>query len=269
MTTDTLASPPAGVRGRAVLTGTAAAIVLAACIVVALRTASGQQFDHWAMTTVVAGRDAHLAVLSVLGYVSIGALALAASGSVALALLRRQVRLALAALLVIGGANATTQVLKQYVLERAELADGIIAHNSLPSGHTTVVASSLGALCLVCPTWLRPFVMTAGSCAVTLTGAATVVAGWHRPSDVIAAVLVCLIWTAIAALVVGGALRPGLAGFTAAIVGAAAAIIFLIVIGVRPSAGWDAFATAALVLGSIALLTAVVTATMDRVSPAH
>lgn len=255
------------VRPRAALATLMAVVGLLGITALALWTSSGQELDQSAMSTVTAGRDTQLAVLSVLGYVSIAAVAIVAAGAVALALMRGEVRLAVAALVVIGGANLTTQVLKHAVLDRAEYVDGIVAHNSLPSGHTTVIAAALGALCLVSPTWLRPFVLTAGSFAVALTGASTVVAGWHRPSDVLAAVVVCLGWTALAALVVGGGVRRAPGGLTFAVLGAAAAIIFLVVIGVRPTDGWDGFLTSGVVLGSVALVTAVSAAVMDRVSP--
>ncbi len=261
------ASPASSVRPRAFLASLFAVAGLLGVTALALWTASGQELDQSAMTTVTAGRDTQLAVLSVLGYVSIAAVAIVAAGAVALALLRGEVRLAVAALVVLGGANLTTQVLKHAVLDRSEFVGGIVAHNSLPSGHTTVIAAALGALCLVSPAWLRPVVLTAGSFAVTLTGASTVVAGWHRPADVLAAVLVCLAWTAVAALVVGGGVRRVTGGLTFAALGSAAAIIFLIVIGVRPTDGWDGFLTSGVVLGSVALVTALSAAVMDRVSP--
>ena len=260
-------SPADSVRPRALLATLLAVAALAGVTALALWTASGQELDQSAMTTVTAGRDTQLAVLSVLGYVSIAAVAIVAAGAVALALIRGEVRLAVAALVVIGGANLTTQVLKHAVLDRSEFVGGIVAHNSLPSGHTTVIAAALGALCLVSPTWLRPVVLTAGSFAVTLTGASTVVAGWHRPADVLAAVLVCLAWTAVAALVVGGGVRRTSGGLTFAALGSAGALVFLIVIGVRPTDGWDGFLTSGVVLGSVALVTAASAAVMDRVSP--
>jgi membrane-associated phospholipid phosphatase len=261
------AAAGSSVRPRALAAGTLALLTFVAVTAVALWTAGGQDLDQTAMTTVEAGRDTRLAVLSVLGYVSIGAVAVTAVVAVGLALLRGEVRLAVAAVAVIGGANVTTQLLKASVLERTEFASGLFAHNSLPSGHTTVVAATLGALCLVSPTWLRPLVLAAGSFAVTLTGASTVVAGWHRPADVVAAVVVSLVWTAAAALVVGGSTRGGASGFLAATLGSAAAIGFLILIGVRPSHGWDNFLTSGIVLGSIALVTAVCATAMDRISP--
>ena len=112
-----------------------------------------------------------------------------------LAIVRGRVRLAVAALVVIVGANVTTQLLKEVVLERSAL--DVIAPNSLPSGHTTVVASAVGALLLVAPRALRLPVVVPGAFAVTVTGASTVVAGWHRPADIVAALAVCLAWTAV------------------------------------------------------------------------
>ena len=142
--------------------GTAAVVALGAtlaCTVLAwfvLRTPLGQRLDERAMNTVVAGRDTQLQVLSVLGYVSIGAIVVVALACVVVALLRGRAALALGALTVIAGANVTTQVLKHALLTRADVVDGVVAPvNSFPSGHTTVVAAGVGALCLVSPRWMR------------------------------------------------------------------------------------------------------------------
>ena len=115
--------------------------MLVAVAVVALHTGAGQRLDERAMRTVVAGRDTELTVLSLLGRVSIGAVLAVSIVCVVLAIMRGRVRLAVAALLVIAGANVTTQLLKEVVLERSAL--DVIAPNSLPSGHTTVVASAV------------------------------------------------------------------------------------------------------------------------------
>lgn len=240
--------------------------VLSVVAVVALRTGAGQRLDERAMRTVVAGREAEVTVLSLLGRVSIGAVLTVSAVCVLLALARGRVRLALAALLVIAAANVTTQLLKHVLLERSVL--DVIAPNSLPSGHTTVVASAVGALLLVSPRVVRlPVVMT-GAFAVAITGASTMVAGWHRPADIIAALAVCLGWTAVGAIVAGGSHRPVGGVGAGSLAGAAAALVLLVAIGVRPSFGWTGFAEAAVVLGAVALATAVAVALMERISPA-
>ena len=272
----TLSAPPASptstavqpdVRRAALATLVGAVVTFALLALWMLGTASGQRLDDDAMRTVVAGRETQLTVLSLLGYVSIGTVGVVTVACVGLALARGRARLALAAVAVVGGANVTTQVLKHGLLDRVALADGVVASNSLPSGHTTVVASAVGALCLVSPRVLRPLAVVAGSFAITLTGASTVVAGWHRPADVVASVLVVAGWTALAALVVGGRHAVVPASPLLALLGSGSAIALLVLIGVRPSFGWSGFGEAAVVLGVVAAATAAGVTAMHRASP--
>src|SRR5699024_1022675 len=103
---------------------------------------------------------------------------------------------------LVGGANITTQVLKQEVFERPDLADTIgSANNSLPSGHTTVAASVAAILLFAVPAWLRPLTALGGAAYTALTGVSTMVGGWHRPSDVVAAITVVIAWAGIASLI--------------------------------------------------------------------
>jgi len=113
-----------------------------------------------------------------------------------LALLRRSPWLAAGALVLVAGANITTQVLKTYVFERPDLL-ALGAPNSLPSGHTTVAASVTLALAIIAPPVLRVPTAVAGTAASLLVGAATVVAGWHRLSDVVAALMVSAAWAGL------------------------------------------------------------------------
>ncbi|WP_344327863.1 phosphatase PAP2 family protein [Aeromicrobium halocynthiae] len=230
-----------------------------------LRTGVGQRWDDGAMTTVVAGRDTRLTVLSLLGRVSIGTIVVVATVCVLLALAQGRLAAAAAALVVLAGANVTTQVLKHGVLERV---DGYVqAPNSFPSGHTTVVAAGVAALLLVAPRVLTPLVAFAGSAAITLTACSTIVAGWHRPADVVGSVLVALAWAAFAALVTGGARRRVPGCWLGALTGAGVGLLALVAIGVRPAYGWSGFAEAAVVLGSIALAVGVLVALMGLVVP--
>lgn len=238
---------------------------LALMVRVALQSSRGQHWDNSAMKTVVAGRDAQLRVLSVLGYVSIGAIAAVALGCLVVALLRGRASLAVGALVVIAGANGTTQLLKHTVFTRPDYGFGTL--NSLPSGHTTVVASSVGAALLVAPSVLRPVVALAGGFATTLTGASTIVAGWHRPADVIAALAVSLAWTALVALVLHGPRQPLGATVAGSLVGCVGAQVFLLAAGVRPSFGWDGFIRASLVLGAVTIVTVLFVIAASVVSP--
>lgn len=254
-----------GLTATATLLGAAA--TLAIVIRIALQSARGQRWDDWSMSTVVAGRDARLALLSLLGYVSIGAIATVTVGCVVVALLRGRIDLAIGGVVVIAGADITTQFLKHGLLERPDLGFGTL--NSLPSGHTTVVASAVGAALLVAPATLRPAVALIGGFATTLTGASTVVAGWHRPGDVVAALAVSLIWTAgVAAALRGTRQRMG-GALIAAVTGCAGGLVFLVVIGVRPAYGWVGFTQAALVLGAVTVVTAVFVIAATAVAPSE
>jgi membrane-associated phospholipid phosphatase len=255
------------VRVTALGIATAGAVALLALAWFVLATPLGQRLDDRAMNTVVAGRDTQLQVLSMLGYVSIGAIVLVALACVGVALARGRVPLAVGALAVIAGANVTTQVLKHAVLERSDVVGGVVAPNSFPSGHTTVVAAGVGALLLVSPRWMRPLVVPLGAFAVSLTGASTVVAGWHRPSDVVGAVLVVVVWTAAVSFLLGGSHRAVPATWPLAVVGSLAAIAALVAIGVRPSYGWDGFTDAALVLGALGVAIGLGVASANRATP--
>ena len=105
---------------------------------------------------------------------------------------RRRGDLAVAAAVMVAGANASTQLLKTH-LTRPEL-DGFPMPNSFPSGHTTAATSVAFALVLVLPAAFRGLVALIGAAYAAVIGVATVWAEWHRPSDTIAALLVVLAW---------------------------------------------------------------------------
>ena len=139
---------------------------------------------------------------TVLKTVSVVSLVVATAVIGFIALIRRRVAVAFGAMLLIVGANLTTQVLKLLV-ERPQLGIDVeraAAGNSLPSGHTTVAAAVAVALLLVLPARLRGVGGVVGAVAAAVVGIATLSAGWHRPSDVVAAVLVVGIWASVAGL---------------------------------------------------------------------
>jgi membrane-associated phospholipid phosphatase len=106
------------------------------------------------------------------------------------------------------GANLTTQVLKNVVLVRPELDNGVPYYtgNSLPSGHTTfATAAALAVFLMVAPRW-RPVTAAVGALFATAVGAGTFVEAWHRPADMAAAYLVAAFWALTAGWVI---LRTG------------------------------------------------------------
>lgn len=154
-------------------------------------TATGQRIEEaaYAGATFGQNRVGELAQ-PVLEVVSLSFVVLGVAVATVIAVLRRRWALAVQAALLVLGANLATQVLKRLVFYRPE-ADGE-ALNTLPSGHTTVAASFAAALLLVAPPWARPVLAIAGAAYAAVTGASTMALQWHRPSDVMAAVLVVL-----------------------------------------------------------------------------
>lgn len=141
-------------------------------------------------------------VLQVLDAVSLASLAAATAAIGFIALVRRRIALAFAAVVLIAGSNLTTQILKHGELSRPDFGfDPSWGHaNSLPSGHATVAASVAVALVLVLPPRLRGTAALVGAAYAATTGVATLSAGWHRPSDAVGAFLVVGGWAAGVAL---------------------------------------------------------------------
>ena len=98
-------------------------------------------------------------------------------------------------------ANVLTQLLKYIFLDRPNLDVPGYAFNSLPSGHTTLAASSAMVVFLVSSPRMRVVVAAAGALFSVLVGSATLANQWHRPSDVIAALLIVAFCGALAGVV--------------------------------------------------------------------
>lgn len=80
-----------------------------------------------------------------LGDITVWTLGIATAVIGLIALLRRKVLLAFVAVGVIVGGQVITQALKRFILPRPELVEvtGDYAHNSFPSGHTTIAMTVL------------------------------------------------------------------------------------------------------------------------------
>ncbi len=239
---------------------------------IAVFSESGQLIDAEATEVLHARQEALEPLLSALGTISTGTVAVALAACVVLALIRRRFAAAGAAVLIVGGANVTTQLIKATV-DRPDFGNGFGSHNSLPSGHTTVTVSIVLAALLVAPVGLRALTVALGAFAIVFIGMSTVVAGWHQTSDVLAALTVTLAWSGLAVLLLS--LRPterprgGIGAFFLAAFGAVAAVIALVVTGVRPYDGWHGVEPALTVLAVIMGGTALTIAWFARLSSAH
>jgi membrane-associated phospholipid phosphatase len=166
-------------------------------------TAHGQSLDTIALAGNTIGHDRVGTVVdTVLNAMSLVSLLVATAGIGFIALVRRRIGLAITATVMVAGANITTQLLK-YGIPRPEFgvdAERTGAGNSFPSGHATIAASVAVALVLVLPQRIRGIVAILGAVYIGLAGVATLSAGWHRPSDAVAATLVVGVWAALAGL---------------------------------------------------------------------
>ncbi|HMJ74298.1 MAG TPA: phosphatase PAP2 family protein [Solirubrobacterales bacterium] len=114
-----------------------------------------------------------------------------------LGLLRGRLGSVLAAVLVVVGANVTTQLLKALLAHpRVKLAIGgdPLEPNTFPSGHTTAAASIAVAYAFVAPAALRDLTLALGVAFALAVGCSVVVIGWHYPSDVLGAYLIVACW---------------------------------------------------------------------------
>jgi membrane-associated phospholipid phosphatase len=185
-----------------VLAGAQVAALAAVCHFFA-QSKHGQLLDMVALTGNRIGQaQVEGPVDSVLNTISVLSLAVATAVVGFIALIRRRIAVAFAAILLIVGANVTAQILKQ-VINRPELGVDLqraAAGNSLPSGHTTIAASVAVAFMLVLPARLRGVCGVLGALFAAVAGVATLSAGWHRPSDAMAALLLVGAWACAAGL---------------------------------------------------------------------
>ncbi|CAM5452289.1 phosphatase PAP2 family protein [Leifsonia shinshuensis] len=124
--------------------------------------------------------------------------------AVVIVLVRRNWLVFIIAVIAAVAANVSTQVLKYSVLSRPSKGVDAGLANSLPSGHTAVAASAALVVFLVASPRYRPLAAVVGSVFTIAAGASTLVEQWHRPSDVIAGMLVVAFWGCIAGIVVAG-----------------------------------------------------------------
>jgi PAP2 superfamily len=233
------------------------------------RTRLGQSLDQAGMDVVAGDEETTRRLVGVLGNVSLGSIAIAVIVLIGTAVVRERYGAAAAAAALVVGANITTQAIKA-LTDRAD--HGYLTVESFPSGHATVVVSLVFAALLVAPDAARTTVSFVGSGAITVTAAATLVASWHRPSDIIGALLVSLAW-GTAVLAVWSIVRGGMPGVAPArthrifaTTGVVLAVAGLLAVGVRPGGGWGGFLDAGVVLAGIGLAAALAVTTYAQLA---
>lgn len=195
-----------------VLAALAQVVGLVAAYVVFVRTRTGQLVDAAALFGTGFGRARVGTLLeTVLGVVSVTSLLLVTIVIAGIALTRRRPWLAAAVVATVVLANGATQLLKNDLLTRPDIDRYPLGLpiNSMPSGHATVAMSlAVAATLAVGPRW-RGTVAVVGAAYASVTGVATLSAGWHRPSDSVASFLVVGTCAALVALVLSARFDGG------------------------------------------------------------
>ena len=190
--------PSTGILMRHVMALLFLGLSLYGAFVFFIYTTPGQQVDEQAYTEYAnqfkSYRGPTLTALDSLPAV-VGVIAVL--GMVAVLIWKHRFLPSLIGVLAAAAAVTSTYLLKHYLIMKPDLGVQEALSNSAPSGHTTFAAAAGAALFLAAPRFLRPTVALCAALATCLTGASTIINGWHRPADVVTAILVTAIWTVV------------------------------------------------------------------------
>lgn len=165
-------------------------------------THAGQSLDQRAFNGAFLGqRSVAPVTLGLLDALPITGVAVAVVLAILVTIVRRNGGVLVVALAAAVLANIATQAIKHVLLVRPDLGVPGYAFNSLPSGHTTIAASSVLVVFLVCSQRVRPIVASVGALFVAGVGISTLANQWHRPSDVVASLLLVSVFGCLAGLV--------------------------------------------------------------------
>lgn len=168
----------------------------------AVHTATGQTLDTAVMVRLgdLADRNAVVEqAATLLGWVSPATVLLATVAVGLLALMVHGAATAAAALVTAVGTILGAQVLK-LVLVRPDVVEtsSAFGSNSLPSGHAAAVAGVLAALVIGLRLHASRAAWLVAGLLTGVTGLATVVLQWHRPSDIVASALLAIAVASVA-----------------------------------------------------------------------
>ena len=190
--------PSTGVLIRHVMALLFLGLTLYGAFVFFIYTATGQQVDEQAYTEYAHQFKSYRGpTLTALDSLPVVVGVIAVLGLVAVLIWKHRFLPSLIGVLVAAAAVTSTYLLKHYLIVKPDLGVQEALSNSAPSGHTTFAAAAGAALFLAAPRFLRPTVALCAALATCLTGASTIINGWHRPADVVTAILVTAIWTVV------------------------------------------------------------------------
>jgi membrane-associated phospholipid phosphatase len=252
---------PARYLGAAVL----CALAFAGLYLFFVRDGTGQAIDQLAFNGAENGNTGMSLTHRLLDLIPSVMVAVGAVVSIVVALVRRAWLALIVAASAALAAVITTQLLKHVFLTRPDLGvDGYLA-NSFPSGHTTVAAASALLVFLVASPHTRWLAGIIGAGFAVAAGVSTLVSLWHRPSDVIAALLVVAFWGCLGGAVLtrsGGRQRTAHSPAPARVglrlqswIAVLAAIVTAVAAGIGAT---GAFGTAAAPLAYLGAVTAIV-----------
>lgn len=171
----------------------AASISLAGFIttyVLAVRTLAGQTVEDAILSS------AHFEYEQpVLALVSVPNILLACGVLAVIGYAQGRTRETTAGIATVAVSNLLTQVLKHSLLDRPALVAA--GENTFPSGHMTAFASIAVMLIVVAPPRIRNGVSVASVTALAAVGALLLRSGWHRLSDVMGAVMLVTLISAL------------------------------------------------------------------------
>lgn len=175
------------------------AVVLLVTIWLALRTGVGARADQEVIKSFRVDRFNPGRISALLREIQVSTIFVLTLIAVAVIALQRHWRAAVALPILVVGANQSTQLLKLDFLTSVPTDPSVPV--TLPSGHATAAVSLAAVAIIASPRVVRPIVCLLTGTIAGAAGLGTMAERWHRPADVIAAVGVVLIWSAIAVLI--------------------------------------------------------------------
>lgn len=232
-----------------------------------VRDEAGQAIDQLAFNGAEDGTTGMALTQRLLDLIPSVMVAVGAVVSIAIAVVRRAWFALIVAVASATAAVVTTQLLKNIVLTRPDLGvDGYVS-NSFPSGHTTVAAASALVVFLVASPHTRWLAGTIGAAFAVAAGVSTLVSLWHRPSDVIAALLVVSFWGCVGGAVLtrsGGRQRAARRPTPARVglrlqtwIAVLAAVVTAIAVGIAATGAFGSSAAPLAYLGAVTAIVAV------------